>query len=59
MWSFVTAVVVVIMVDMVTATGKVTAKKEVLELEGSPQLGYYVQLGLGTPYKVVGILLLL
>ena len=54
MWSYV-AVIMVIMVDMATSTEKVTARREILYIDGSPQLGYYVQLGLGTPYKMVSV----
>ena len=45
-------VVMVITMMMVDMTGTTT---ESLQIHGSPQLGYYVQLGLGTPYQVVSI----
>ena len=32
---------------------------ESLQVHGSPQLGYYVQLGLGTPYQVVSVFVML
>ena len=44
---FIYLVMVTTMVDMVTGT------TESLIINGSPQLGYYVQLGLGNPYQLV------
>ena len=41
-------VTIMMMVDMTTST-----PVESLELHGSSQLGYYVRLGLGSPYQVV------
>ena len=32
---------------------------ESLQVHGSPQLGYYVRLGLGTPYQVVSVFVML
>ena len=46
-------VTIMMMVDMTSTT------TESLQLHGSPQLGYYIQLGLGTPYQVVSIFVML
>ena len=46
-------VIAMMMVDMTTAT------RESLQVNGSPQLGYYLQLGLGTPPEAVSIFVML
>ena len=43
-------VTIINMVDMATST-----PVESLELHGNSQLGYYVRLGLGSPYQVVSV----
>ena len=53
--SYIGVVMVTIMM-MVDTTSSTT---ESLQVHGSPQLGYYVQLGLGTPYQVVSVFVML
>ena len=53
--SYIGVVMVTIMM-MVDVTSTTT---ESLQVHGSPQLGYYVQLGLGTPYQVVSVFVML
>lgn len=52
--SVVVMVTIVMMVGMAMST-----PMELLNLHGSPQVGYYVQLGLGSPYKVVSVVVTL
>ena len=51
--------IVIIMVTIVMMVDIATATTESLQVKGSPQLGYYVQLGLGTPYEGVSIFVML
>ena len=51
--------IVVVMVNVIMMVGMTTTTKESLQVNGSPQLGYYVQLGLGTPYEGVSIFVML
>ena len=51
--------IIVVMVNVIMIVGMTTTTKESLQVNGSPQLGYYVQLGLGTPYEEVSIFVML
>ena len=51
--------IVIIMVTIVMMVDIATTSTETLQVNGSPQLGYYVQLGLGTPYEEVSIFVML
>ena len=42
-----------------TVDNMINTTTESLQVHGSPQLGYYVQLGLGTPYQVVSVFIML
>ena len=45
----------VVMVHIMMMFDLTSSTTESLQVHGSPQLGYYVQLGLGTPYQVVSV----
>ena len=49
----------VIMVTVMMMVDTTISTTESLQVHGSPQLGYYVQLGLGTPYQVVSVFVML
>jgi len=51
--------IIVVMVNVIMMVGMTTTTKESLQVNGSPQLGYYVQLGLGTPYEEVSVFVML
>ena len=51
--------IVVVMVTIMMMVDMTSTTTESLQIHGSPQLGYYVQLGLGTPYQVVSIFVML
>ena len=51
--------IIVVMVNVIMMVGMTTTTKESLQVNGSPQLGYYVQLGLGTPYEEVSTFVML
>ena len=51
--------IVVVMVTIMMMVDMTSTTTESLQIHGSPQLGYYVQLGLGTPYQVVSIFVIL
>ena len=49
----------VVMVTIMMIVDVTSTTTESLQVHGSPQLGYYVQLGLGTPYQVVSVFVML
>ena len=49
----------VVMVTIMMIVDVTSTTTESLQVHGSPQLGYYVQLGLGTPRQVVSVFVML